>query len=226
MEENIKNEEIPFANSSTDKEQRDFSQLERKDLFRKLSIWERFLRWFVFKFRNKTLWKSDIGGFKYSVRRFWIDIRSIAKNEWNLRIGVNSHAYGYFLYVLTQMQDAEQKGDTATVESLKQHFAFYATNLNLASTFILSDKKFTSAIVREIDWSINRMMKKAAEEAKATTKEQEDTDEAFLQSAVERGNMTRQQRRKAQRDERKAMKKAIANDPLLRDIVNDKEKQI
>lgn len=208
MEENIKSTETtPPVN------------IERKDLFKKIPLRYRFMRWWITTFRNKTLWKGDIGGFKFIVRKYWVDIRSIAKNEWNMRLGVNEHAHSYFVYLVTQMRQAEALGDTAQAEALKQHLSFFAVNMSLTSTFILSDNKFTSGLMREINWSVSRVMKKAAGEAKATTKEQNDTDEAFMQSAVERGQMNRKERRKAQRDERKAMKKAIKTDPVVRDMI-------
>lgn len=199
------------------------ADIDRKDLFTKIPLRYRVAKWWLRTFCNKTLWKGDIGGFKFQVRKYWIDIRSIAKNEWNLRLGHSSYAYGYFLHIIMEMKNALANGDTNTAEALKQHFAFYATNVSITSNFILSDTKFTNAIMREIDWSVKRIFRKSAEEAKAATKEQEDADEAFMQSAVERGQMNRQQRRKVQREERKAMKKAFKNDPVVRDMINDNE---
>lgn len=219
MEENNKTFESKDANAELNAEQRDFN-FDDKTLFRKLPLRARFMRWWLTTFRNKTIWKGDVGGFNFRLRRYWLDIRSIAKNHWNMRLGVNEHAHGYFTYIVAQMRQAESTGDKATMEAMKQHFSFFATNLNLTSTFILTDKKFTSGILREINWSVSRIMKKASEEVKSTTKAETDTDEAFMQSSVERGQMNRQQRRKAQRDERKAMRKAFKDDPLLKGMVN------
>lgn len=216
MEENNKNTEASKADKTN------VADIDRKDLFTKIPLRYRIAQWWLRTFCNKTLWKGEIGGFKYRVRKYWIDIRSIAKNEWNLRLGQSNYAYGYFLHIIMEMQKALANGDANTAEALKQHFAFFATNVNCTSALILTDEKFRNGLVREIGWSVKRIMKKGAEEN--ATKEQSDTDEAFMESAVERGQMTRQQRRKAQRDERKAIKKAIKNDPILRNMAKeDKE---
>lgn len=178
--------------------------------------WQRlkfkFLRWWLFNFRNKTVWKGEIGGFRYRFRKYWLDIRSTASNHWDLRIGIANHAYGFLLAVISEMQNTT---DADERKRLENHFTFFTTNLYYTSAYLFADVKFAKGLSKELDWAYSRMMKKAKEEADKVTKEQEDTDQAFMEDAVKRGNMNRQQRRKAERDARKAMKKEIKNDPMF-----------
>lgn len=171
----------------------------------------RFLRWWLFTFKNKTFWECEIGGFRYKFRKYWLDIKSIADNHWNLRIGSANYAYGFLLAALAEMQKAEAEGDVATAETNKRYFSYFTTNLYLTSGYILSDTKFTKGLLKEIEWANNRVMRQAQAEAAATTKEQNDADEALMQSVANEANMTRQQRRKAQREQRKAMQAEAKN---------------
>ena len=180
----------------------DFKTLEKdisKGLYTELSWWQRLglkiARWWHFNFRNKTLWEGEIGGFKFRLRRHWLDIESIAPNHWKLRIGAGNYAYMYFLSVLG---DPSHGDDT-----LKKHLSFFATGLYMTSHYILSDAKFTKALDREFEWAVRRVEKRAADEAAGVTKAEQDADEVFVEEAVKYGNMSRQQRRKADREMRK-----------------------
>lgn len=179
--------------------------------------WQRlrfnFMRWWLFNFRNKTIWKGEIGGFRYRFRKYWLDIRSTASNHWNLRIGIANHAYGFLLAIINEMQNAP---DADERKRLENHFTFFASNLYYTSAFIFADTKFAKGLNKELDWAYNRMMKQAKEEASKVTKEQEDAEQVFMEDAVKRGSMNRQQRRKAEREARKAMKEEIKNDPIFK----------
>lgn len=166
----------------------------------------RFMRWWLFNFRNKTLWRGEIGGFKYRFRKYWLDIRSTAPNHWNMRIGIANHAYGFLLAVLNDMQNVTDEDERKRLEN---HFTFFTTNLYYTSAYLFADVKFAKGLKKELDWAYSRMMKKAAEEAKSVTKEQEDADQVFMEDAVKRGNMNRAERRRASREEKKAMKEIL-----------------
>lgn len=183
--------------------------------------WQRLkfklLRWWLFNFRNKTIWKGEIGGFKYRFRKYWLDIRSTASNHWNLRLGIANHAYGFLLAILVDMQNAT---DEAERKSLENFFTCFTTNLYYTSAYLLADVKFAKGLKKELDWAYSRMLKKAKEEAEKVTKEQEDSEQAFMEDAVKRGNMNRQQRRKAEREARKNMKEELKNDPIFNNSDN------
>lgn len=183
--------------------------------------WQRFklklLRWWLFNFRNNTVWRGEIGGFRYRMRKYWLDIRSIAPNHWNLRIGIANHAYGFLLAVINEMQKTT---DEAERKRLEYHFTYFATNLYYTSAYLLQDVKFAKGLNKELEWAYNRLIKKAKEESGKVTKEQEDSEQVFMEDAVNRGNMNRQQRRKAEREARKSMKEEIKNDPIFKGAEN------
>lgn len=180
----------------------------------KLSFWKRLLlkieRWWLFHFKNDTLWECELNGFRYVVRKYWIDIHAIALNHWNIRIGTANYAYAYLLSALMDMQRLQEEGKLEEAEETKKHFSFFTTNLYLTSSYLLQDIKFAKGLSKEIDWAVKRTMRKAQEEASKVTQAEEDSAQAFMESAVERGSMTRQQRRKAEREERKEMQKVAS----------------
>lgn len=175
----------------------------------------RLMRWWLLTFRNKTLWKGEIGGFRYRMRRYWLDIRSAAPQHWNLRLGIANNAYGLLLGSIYALQKYESDGNEEKVNDEKKFISDFSMVLYQTSAYLPSDMKFAKGLKRELDWAYNRLIRKAKEEANKVTKEQEDAEQAFMESVVQRGNMTRQQRRKAESEERKAMRKVAA------EIVND-----
>lgn len=61
-----------------------------------MKLKERFLKWWLFSFRNGVVWKGEKGGFKVTFRRFWMDARSLSGN-WSARWTAAEYPYGYLL---------------------------------------------------------------------------------------------------------------------------------
>lgn len=179
----------------------------------------RLIRWWLFTFRNKTIWKGEIGGFKYCLRKYWLDVKSTAPNHWNIRIGIANNAYGLLLTSVQTLQKCEAERDAAGIENEKLFISSFTRTLYETSAYLPSDIKFAKGLARELDWAYNRLIRKAKEEADKVTKEQEEAEQAFMEDAIKRGNMTRQQRRKAEREERKRMKQILKDDSIFTDEV-------
>lgn len=181
----------------------------------RLSRWQRFkyrfLRWWLFNFRNKTIWEGEIGGFKYRFRRFWIDIRSIAPNHWNLRLGIANNAYGLLLSRINALQKYESECDGEKAKDERLFISSFSLYIYQTSAYLPSDSKFARGLKKELDWAYNRLIRKAKEEADKVTDEQNAADEALLQSVTAEAGMSRQQRRKIQREQKKEMRE-IAKD--------------
>lgn len=211
-------------------EQNKENAFDASNMTKKPTLWQRIryyvVRWWLFTFRNETVWEFSTPAVRFRIRKYWLDIESVAKNHWNVRIGSNHYAYGFLLTVANDMEKAVLRGDVVEKEKLEKYFVYFAANLYTVSEFMLADVKFAKSLSKEIDWAVNRKMKQAAEESKKVTKEQEDTDQVFMEQAIERGKMNRQQRRKASREEKKAMKedmKKIVRD-LNKELDNEENK--
>lgn len=192
-----------------------FEELKKKPTFwQRLKL--RLVRWWLFTVRNETIWEGEIKGFRYRFRKQWLDIKSIDPNHWDLRIGVGCYAYGLLLTVVGELQKAQLEGKVELIEYYENYFSFFATQIYQTSNYLFSDEKFCKALGKELNWAFNRLIKKAEESAKAVTKEQEDSEQVFMEQSIERGNMNRQQRRKASRAEKKAMKAEA--EELLKDL--------
>lgn len=180
---------------------------------KKVTFWQRlrykFVQWWLFTFCNKTIWKGEIGAFRYCFRKYWLDIRSISPNHWNLRIGANNYPYGLLLTVVRDMQNEILANGGANLKDYEMVFSFFSDNIYQTTEFIFSDDKFCSALSKEIVWAMKRVLKKAENEAKTATKEELDADQVFMEQSVKRGAMNRSERRRASREERKAMREEI-----------------
>lgn len=189
--------------------------MENNTLTRWQRIRYKLLCWWLCNFRNKTIWKGEIGGFRFHFRKYWLDIESIAQNHWDLRLGVANNAYGMLLASVYALWKYQSDNDEEKANNEKLFILNFARVLYETSAYQLSDAKFAKGLKKELDWAYNRLIRKAQEEANSVTKEQNDADEALIQSVIDEANMSRAERRRLQREQRKSMKaeaKKIIND--------------
>lgn len=175
----------------------------------------KLLRWWLFNFRNKTIWEGEIFGFKFKFRKYWLDIRSTAPNHWNLRIGIANNAYGLLLASVYALKKYQSESNEEKANEEKLFILNFARTLYETSAYQLADVKFAKGLKKELDWAYNRLMRKAQAESDKVTKEQNDADEAFLRSVVDESNMSRAERRRRQREQQKEMRK------VAKEIVKD-----
>lgn len=116
-----------------------------------------------------------------------------------LKIGGNTHAYGYLLAAAEQNRIDQLQG--------------YAVTLYIPAMSLTQDQGLCSDCQKAIMKWQKRKMREGAENAKKVTDWQEQADEALMRESIERGKpMSRQQRRKMERESRKEMKELLKED--------------
>lgn len=116
-----------------------------------------------------------------------------------LRIGGNAHAYGYLLAAAEQNRIDQLQG--------------YAVTLYIPAMSLTQDQGLCNDCQKAITKWQKRKMREGAENAKNVTDWQEQADDALMREAIERGKpMSRQQRRKMERESRKEMKQILNED--------------
>ena len=116
-----------------------------------------------------------------------------------LRIGGNTHAYGYLLAAAEQNRIDQLQG--------------YAVTLYIPAMSLTQDQGLCNDCQKAIMKWQKRKMREGAENAKKVTDWQEQADDALMREAIERGKpMSRQQRRKMERESRKEMKQILNED--------------
>ena len=166
-----------------------------KKLFNKLI--QRFALWRLLG-RNKVLYQfsgKDFAGFKITFRRYYMDIVSESKN-FKLRLAFFTQPYLYLLESAKQGKKENIYGFTLAV---------YQTSMMLCT-----DQKFIDDNNKALSACFARMEKRGASQKKASDFENYLALKE-VRANVERGQMTRQQRRKAEREARKNMKAGLAD---------------
>lgn len=153
------------------------------------------MTWWLFTFKNKTLIEKEIGGFRFRFRRFWLDIESVADKYWSLRLRADTHPYLY-LYSAVQQENYEQLNG-------------YAVYVYLTSMSLTKDQLFADDVNKAFQSFESRLMAEAKAEAKKVTDYDDQQNAELMKGALERGKMTRQQRRKAEREAQKRMKEDL-----------------
>ncbi len=165
-----------------------------KKLFNKLI--ERLALWRLLG-RNKVLYEfsgKDFKGFKITFRRYYMDIVSESKN-FKLRLAFYTQPYLYLL------ESAKQ--------GKKENIYGYTLAVYQTSMLLCADQKFIDDNNKALSACFARIEKKAESKSKASDFEN-DLALKEVKANVERGQMTRQQRRKAEREARKWMKEGLA----------------
>ncbi len=155
-------------------------------------------------FKTKPYLTKEAGQFKFdfyyaegNLRGTYLQI-SAPSGIFAMRIAGNTHAYGYLLAAAQQDRTDQLQG--------------YAVTLFIPAMELTQDAELVNDIQEGIVKWQKRKEKEAAELAKKVTPEQDMADEALMREAIERGGMTRQQRRKAERESRKQMRKVLNED--------------
>ena len=116
-----------------------------------------------------------------------------------LRIGGNTHTFGYLLAAAEQNRIDQLQG--------------YAVTLYIPAMSLTQDQGLCNDCQKAIMKWQKRKMREGAENAKNVTDWQEQADDALMREAIERGKpMSRRQRRKMERESREEMKQILNED--------------
>lgn len=146
-------------------------------------------------------WKFTFHYKEGSIERTFLSITSTS-GIFNCRIGGNTHAYGYLLAAAKQGLDSQLSG--------------YITTLFIPAMTMTQDQELTSGVQKAIvEWQ-KRTEAEGAEKAKAVTDSEEMASQAFMESVVERSQMSKTEAKAA----------SEADKELMREILNeDKESE-
>lgn len=113
-----------------------------------------------------------------------------------IKIGGNTHAYGYLLAATEQNRIDQLQG--------------YAVTLYIPAMSLTQDQGLCNDCQKAIMKWQNRKMREGAENAKKVTDAEEMASDALIREAIERGKpMSRQQRLKMERESRKEMREIL-----------------
>lgn len=144
----------------------------------------------LFHLRNKTLYKFDLEGFRVRIRTWWVDIESVSQpSNFHLRLLAGTHPY-FSLFSYAKVGD-------------KENIHNYCILVYRLANEVTQEQRFANDIIRAIGRHDERIMNMPA------TRENDDLALREVRENIERGKMTRQQRRKAERDTRKKMRDAL-----------------
>ncbi len=164
------------------------------------------LLWFLINFRNKTLYRFELGGFKVKFTMWQMKIKSLSDN-FKLAILANDHPYAYLL-------KSAEMGKTENIHG----FCVYMYKMCMCLT---TEQGLPNEIGKCLTKYDKRMQIKADELAKVYDKNEEKRDLEWVKTTVERSEMSRAERRQAERTRQKDMKKAhkdMIHDDALREI--------
>lgn len=155
--------------------------------------------------QRKPFLVKEVGEWKFtfhykegSIDKTFLSITSTS-GIFNCNIGGNTHAYGYLLAAAKQGLDAQLQG--------------YIVSLFIPAMAMTQDQELTSGVQKAIvEWQ-KRKEAEGAEKAKAVTDSEEMTSQAFMESVVERSQMSKKEAKAA----------SEADKELMREILNEKE---
>lgn len=141
-------------------------------------------------------WKFTFHYKEGSIERTFLSITSTS-GIFNCCIGGNTHAYGYLLAAAKQERIDQLQG--------------YIVSLFIPAMAMTQDQELTSGVQKAImEWQ-KRKEAESAEKAKAVTDSEEMASQAFMESVVERSQMSKKEL-KAKREADKAEMRAILNE--------------
>lgn len=152
--------------------------------------------------RTKPLKSVDAGQFHFnfyykegSVKDTYLEI-TCDSGIFALKIGGNTHTYGYLLAAAEQNRIDQLQG--------------YAVTAFIPAMTVTKDQGLCNDVQKAImKWQKRKMREGAANAAKVTDW-QEQADDALMREAIERGKpMSRQQKRKMERESRKEMREIL-----------------
>lgn len=143
-------------------------------------------------------WKFTFHYKEGSIERTFLSITSTS-GIFNCRIGGNTHAYGYLLVAAKQERIDQLQG--------------YIVSLFIPAMAMTQDQELTSGVQKAIvEWQ-KRKEAEGAEKAKAVTDSEEMASQAFMESVVERSQMSKNEAKAA----------SEADKELMREVLNEKE---
>lgn len=153
-------------------------------------IWTKIVKWWYFHIANPVVRKGEAGGFRWTFRRFWLDITTVSGN-FKVRFIADEHPYGYL---------AAGKDDT--------NIHGFARMMYEIGKLLTTDQGFVDDVQKAIVKYRKRLEKKAAGEVVEDETQEKialETEKA-IQEVVE---MPKKERRKYERDINGRFKKAM-----------------
>lgn len=118
-----------------------------------------------------------------------------------IKIGGNTHAYGYLLAAAEQNRIDQLQG--------------YAVTLYIPAMSLTQDQGLCNDCQKAIMKWQKRKMREGAENAKKVTDAEEMASQAFMESVVERSQMNKKEAKAASESDRK----------MMREVLNEKEEE-
>ena len=145
-----------------------------------MKIKEKILKWWWFTFKNPVIRKGEAGGFRWSFRRFWLEISTISGN-FKCRFMADEHPYAYLL---------EGQGD--------ENIIGFSQLLYSLGMLLTRDQGLVDDVTKAINKYQKRLDKKAASEVVEDETEEKIAleTEKQIQEVVE---MPKKERRKYER---------------------------
>lgn len=145
-------------------------------------------------------WKFTFHYKEGSIERTFLSITSTS-GIFNCRVGGNCHAFGFLLAAATQDRIDQLQG--------------YIVSLFIPAMAMTQDQELTSGVQKAIvEWQ-KRKEAEGAEMAKAVTDSEEMASQAFMESVVERSQMSKKEAKAA----------SEADKELMREVLNEKDKE-
>lgn len=143
-------------------------------------------------------WKFTFHYKEGSIERTFLSITSTS-GIYSMHIGGNTHAYGYLLAAAQKNLDAQLQG--------------YIVSLFIPAMAMTQDQELTSGVQKAIvEWQ-KRKEAEGAEKAKAVTDSEEMASAAFMESVIERSQMSKKEAKAA----------SEADKEIMREILNEKD---
>lgn len=151
-------------------------------------LWLKIQKFWLFHVANPVVQMGEGHGFRYVVRRYWLEIETISGN-WKMRVTASEHPYGYLVAGLTKKSE----------ENL---FGFAETMYYLNAT-LTRDQRLVNDIQDAIRGYEARLSEKPVDE------ESEEAAIAEVKKVQEYVEATPKQRRKMERDVNGRFKKVL-----------------
>lgn len=155
---------------------------------------EKLKYWFYWLFFNKTIRTHRLKNYIFKWKERYLEIKSKSENV-SVRIGSGMHPYFYLL-------ESSRQG-------LEENLEGYAFLVFSTSLLLTKDDEFVSFVTAGLMKFTDNTIAKGAEMASNVDETTEQLEQAYMEDVVKRGQMTRQQRRKAEREAVKEMKKVL-----------------
>lgn len=153
-------------------------------------FWQKIQKFYYFHLANPIVQKGEGHGFKYVVRRFWLDIETLSGN-WKMRVTASEHPFGYLVAGLTQKSEENLFGFAEIM---------YYLNATLTRDQVLVD-------------DVQKAMREYEARLAKTPLEPEDEERAAIEevkAVQEYVDASPKERKKMERETNKRFKKAVA----------------